>query len=503
MTEPGETAKRVRHGSYGIGSVTEVERGGLSLRVRFDRFPGLEVSLPTRLLRLVEDENPSALSVDTATSKGSKKRARGAGATKKARVKKPSQPAAPAEKWTRDFAERRQVLEAVRLGVVPLRGLLAYTVGRDDEIESARRMLDGRDDDRCRAVLGDYGTGKTHLLELIQHLAVDHGWVVGRAWLDPQEAPPSKPRRVYSALARSFVYPDKHEAGELGLWPLLEKAARDDELCEGLVENEHRHVFLSPAIRYARGMIEALAEDPGSNELAELNTMLCDWIEGRATGVSQELQRRLHGNLRVRDRVLALSDFGTLPRVYGYLLSGLGRLAQRCGYRGVLLLLDETELFSNLDLEARARAIDVFRVLMSAALPDKTLDLSDVRKGGRGVIRELPPRFGDSSSLALTLAATPGSASEDFLRDVLGEGRVLELQSFGKAQFREMGDRILDLYLQAYPKVNRRVLAALESKTDLWISTGVASSPREFGRRTLDFLDQTRHASSDFGIDVS
>lgn len=477
MTERSGNERRVRHASYGEGSVTAVERGGMSLRVRFDRFPGLEVSLPTRLLRLVDD---AALPV--------KKPARGS------RKKKQATAAAA---WTSDFAERRQVLEAVRLGVVPLRGLLAYTVGRDEEVESARRMLAERSDDRCRAVLGDYGSGKTHLLELIQHLALAEGWVVGRAWLDPQEAPPSKPRRVYAALARSFVYPDKHEAGELGLWPLLERAAGDADLVAGFSAGEHRHAFLAPAIRYARGIVEAAGD--GSLKATELQLLLSAWIEGRATGVSQDLQRLLHAHIDVRDRVLALSDFGTLPRIYGYMLSGLGELARRCGYRGVLLLLDETELFSNLDVEARARAIDVFRVLMGAALPQSAMDLSEVRKGGRGVIRELPPRFGTESHLALALAATPGSASEDFLRHSLGAERVLELRRFGEAQFHEMADRILDLYLEAYPAVHRRVLAALETKTRQWIATGVASSPREFGRRTLDFLDAARHAATDFG----
>ncbi|MCB9883061.1 MAG: DUF2791 family P-loop domain-containing protein [Planctomycetes bacterium] len=483
MTPDGGSDKRVRHQSYGEGTVTAVERGGMALRVRFDRYPGLEVSLPARLLRLV--------GADEGATGGAKRKPR-------AKARATSTIAAKPVRLSPEDAVRRQVLEAVRLGVVPLRGLLAYTVGRDEEIESARSMLEGRDGDRCRAVLGDYGTGKTHLLELIQHIALDLGWVVGRAWLDPQEAPPSKPRRVYAALARSFVYPDKHEAGELGLWPLLEQAARDDELQNGLFDSEHRHAFLAPAIRYARGLLDELEQHPESSELSELQILLTDWIEGRATGVSQELQRRLHANVAVRDRVLALSDFGTLPRIYGYMLSGVGHLARRCGYRGVLLLLDETELFSNLDLEARARAVDVFRVLMSAALPDEAMDLTSVRKGGRGIIRELPPRFGSEGNLALALAATPGSASEDFLRETLGPERVLELRRFGKAQFREMGDRILDLYLQAYPAVNRRVLAALEAKADQWIATGALSSPREFGRRTLDFLDQTRHAAADF-----
>jgi hypothetical protein len=205
--------------------------------------------------------------------------------------------------------------------------------------------------------------------------------------------------------------------------------------------------------------------------------------------------------LAVRDRIYALSDFGTLPRVYGYLVSGLAQACQDLGYRGLLLLLDETELFSNLDPEQRDRAIDVFRVLLAAALPsdgEASLDVSEVRKGGRGVIRDLPPRFGEDSRLAIALAATPGSASEDFLRETLGEGRVHELTSFGADEYREMADRILALYLDAYPGVSRRVLAALESRVEEWLATRLPASPREFGRRVVDFLDQVRHTNVDF-----
>ncbi|MDP6423921.1 MAG: hypothetical protein QGG14_04210, partial [Planctomycetota bacterium] len=233
----------------------------------------------------------------------------------------------------------------------------------------------------------------------------------------------------------------------------------------------------------------------------DLTMQVASWIEGRATGVNTELQRSLHQSLTVRDRVLALSDFGTLPRVYGYLLSGLGVLARRCGYRGLCVMLDETELFSSLDLEERARAVDVFRVLMGAALPKsgaQSLDLTEVRKGGRGIIRDLPPRFGEDSDLVLALAATPGSASEDFLRTTLGGDRVMELGRFSSSDYRLMGDRILDLYLQAHTDMSRRVLAALEAKMDQWLAQ-MLHSPREFGRRVVDFLDQCRHAVVEFG----
>lgn len=466
--------RRVRHARYGEGTVESVERGGLSLRVRFDQFPGLHVSLPSRLLRLVETDAAAPLARE--------------------HVAKTAAPALSVK-----LAEKRQVLEALRLGVVPMRGLMAYTVGRDREIETFRSMIEDPGCGRAVAVLGDYGTGKTHMLELMQHLALARNWVVGRTWLDPQEAPPSKPRRVYSALARSLVYPDRLEAGECGLLPLLEGEPVD--LCDG---DGCDHVFLGPALRFARALSESLDQDPGSLALAELSSRMLDWIEGRATGVSQDLQRSMHRRLHVRDRVLALSDFGTLPRVYGYMISGLGMLARKRGYAGLLLLLDETELFSALDLEARSRAVDVFRVLLSAALPQgDEIDVSEVRRGGRGIIRRLPPRFGHQSHVAIGLAATPGSLSETFLRETLGASRVLELSSFGREEFYEMGDRVFALYLDAHPGLNPAVIAGLESKMDLWLSRGFPSGPREFGRRVVDFLDQCRHASLDFSRGAS
>ena len=488
--------KRVRHPSYGLGSVVGVERGGLSLRVLFDKFPRLEVSLPSRALRLIEDEGAAPPSADQ-SARGAKGKASTANDRSARGASAPRVTAGASEGIGPAELSKRQTLEAVRLGVVPSEGLMAYTVGRDEELEIFRKSLASREDDRTLAVLGDYGTGKTHLLELMQRIAVEDNWIVGRAWLDPQEAPPSKPRRVYASLVRSLIYPDRVEAGECGLWPLLEKACVEEHASQLIGRDEKRHVFLGPALNYCQGLLDAYDREPESLALLELQTRLVDWIEGRATGISQELQRALHGRLDVRDRVLALSDFGTLPRVYGYLLSGIGSLARLCGYRGVLLLLDETELFSNLDPESRDRAIDVFKVLMSAALPEGVLDLEDVRKGGRGIIRELPPRFDETSGLALVLAATPGSASEGFLRTTLGDARTLELRLLSKGQFREMGDRILDLYLRAYPRTSRRVLAALEAKVESWLVRN-PQSPREFGRRALDFLDQCRHTVVDF-----
>ncbi|HHI81175.1 MAG TPA: hypothetical protein ENK02_14505 [Planctomycetes bacterium] len=459
---------RVYHKTYGEGTVLKVERGGMSLRVLFDRFPGLDISMPARLLRRIG----------------------GAGVVREPRPSTLRPPSDPAE-----VLALRQTIEALRLGVVPTRDLSAYTVGRDTEVEQFRLMLSDGSRGRALALLGDYGCGKTHMLEIMQGIALADGWVVGRAWLDPQEAPPSQPRRVYHALARSLAYPETVEAGEQGLLPLLES-------CEGLsLDDGTAHLFLDPAVRYARALAERIQQDPGSLELGELQALMLDWIEGRATGLSQELGRKLSRALKYKGKVYALSDFRTLAKVYGYMLSGLAALARRSGRRGLLLLLDETELFSSLNKEARAQAAIVFRVLIAAALPaggEESIDLDDVEGGGHGAIRNLPPRFGKVSHLALCLAATPGSASEDFLRNTLGDKRVLELLPLMRKDFVLLSQRIRALYARAYPETPPRALSALEDKVDSWLSRGLPGSPREFGRKVVDFLDFCRHTHLDF-----
>ncbi len=78
-----------------------------------------------------------------------------------------------------------QILEALRLGVVPARGIRAYTVARERELAGLGAMLD--DGRGCKVLWGDYGSGKTHLLEAVEYLALERGFATARVTLDPRE----------------------------------------------------------------------------------------------------------------------------------------------------------------------------------------------------------------------------------------------------------------------------------------------------------------------------
>ncbi|MBI4703456.1 MAG: DUF2791 family P-loop domain-containing protein, partial [Deltaproteobacteria bacterium] len=100
----------------------------------------------------------------------------------------PTPPPVPAGATGSDDARRScaaQALEALRLGVVPAHHLQVYTVGREAALgaireDPARASRSGG----LRVVLGDYGSGKTHLLELAQKAALGAGFLATKAQLD-------------------------------------------------------------------------------------------------------------------------------------------------------------------------------------------------------------------------------------------------------------------------------------------------------------------------------
>src|SRR3712207_1353103 len=92
-----------------------------------------------------------------------------------------------------DQFRARQTLEALRLGIVPVQDVETLTIGLEAERVSldralARAMERGGD---ALAVIGDYGFGKSHFVELAARRALRENCLAAVASLDLVEAPPS------------------------------------------------------------------------------------------------------------------------------------------------------------------------------------------------------------------------------------------------------------------------------------------------------------------------
>ena len=405
-------------------------------------------------------------------------------------------------------------LEAMRLGVVPATDLETYTVGRSTELGLVDGDL-GRVEEgsgAVRAFLGEYGAGKTHLLELIGEEASARNFVTARVVLNPDETAPSHPKRVYRQLVRSLSYPDAATGPGRGLEPLLEKAAVCDEVLETLfvtertksreVLDEGAHLYLTPALRYFRAI--GLGEDNGrplrDEGLGDVErqrglTHLLNWIEGHPTISNTEIDDVLRKMVGRQGRIFSMMDYRPWSRIYGYILSGLASLVQLVGYRGLVVLIDEAEFYSLLSSENREYAQILFKALSWASIGGEETPVpfskDDLDLGGMGILQDLPPRYGDGGGLYTVFAMTPNEEGTDALAEAVPRECIAELSRLEMTDYRRLARRVTGHYRRGRPDgdIDDRHEEALCSLVAGLLQSGYVDSPRQAMKFIVEFLD--------------
>ena len=341
--------------------------------------------------------------------------------------------------------EARRMIEAFKLGIVPQHAVQTFTFGRDAEIKTFHQALEVFEDRGGAVILveGEYGSGKTHLLNFFGHEALERGFAVARAELHPFMA--TRPKRIWWELCRSFQVVHQGQPYTCREWvaTFLPEA-----------ELPHRHPFLTPFQRaWRRGRDRDL---------------LLDWLLG------ETLDRSYLDALRYW-HLPVLLDHSSAIDIYINLLNSLAFLLRQQGHPGLMVLLDEAEgLFHAYFYEYQRwpMALAFLRGLIHASRggPDLTrLDL--VREEPRtpdGIpypagrldrlglvhsgVRPVPYLYTLPSGLFSVVAFTPlfRSAYED-LKDRVGREWVLELRPLDRATFARIFDVTLQLYRRAFP----------------------------------------------------
>ncbi len=249
-----------------------------------------------------------------------------------------------------DQFRARQTLEALRTGIVPVQDVETLTIGLEPERVSLERAL-ARSRERggdAQAIIGDYGFGKSHFVELAARRALRENIIVASASLDLVEAPPSKAFEIYRALVRSLHYPD---AEQRGLGPLLRRALDHPGVVEAFGQRSPipDHCPLSAALR-------ALADCRNQTAYDDI----VRWISCQ-TRPTAEMRPFLR-------KPPTLYTTGEVARQYTYLLTGIAVLASMVGYGGLAVLIDESEHYSLLRAAQRGRADAFFKGLIYGAL---------------------------------------------------------------------------------------------------------------------------------------
>ena len=242
-----------------------------------------------------------------------------------------------------------QVIESLRKGIPPRRGIDRYSVGNEKLLEgvSKRHLAGVGDRGIIRFVSGSWGAGKTHFFRQLRELAFQKDLLVSNVELDVNNAALNRFERVFYAIVSNVETPSvldedmrvyaapfgavlKEALGYIGAerrYPGVEVSYEEYTKAADVLMNNHGIDidFKKIVQKYWETF---LPESPDSGSVEQTRAELLQWFAGEGTvskfkafGVSKVVRKE---NAKL-------------------MLQSLAEFVRMAGYRGLLILFDEAE----------------------------------------------------------------------------------------------------------------------------------------------------------------
>ncbi len=325
----------------------------------------------------------------------------------------------------------KRMIEAFRLGIVPHPDVEKFTFGRDAEIKIIEKTIDNLENGVGGVYLieGEYGSGKSHILEYIRHRATNRNLATTYCELDPREVSPHRPKRVYRELVHNLRY--INSGCEYSFRDILRKAITLDI---------SDHKFFSPLLK----KLNRFDRDHVTSEV------FWQWVEGESTKDYAAQYKGPH-RLPGAQTIPALYDFSTASDFYCYIISGLSYILKNLDMKGLVLLIDEAESVTHLwNLIAYDRGLNFLEGLIRTALNDENLKQVDERMIHNRV-RATPYIYKDSYIL-LFIATTPTVGEYSYAKLVNLVKNRMVLNPLREADLVELFENLCFIYQKAHQK---------------------------------------------------
>ncbi|MFG1952681.1 BREX system ATP-binding protein BrxD [Micromonospora sp. NPDC048830] len=385
---------------------------------------------------------------------------------------------------------RRDIVDALRRGVVPSNGLDALAVGLD-------RFTAALDDDLDRvagggsvvkAVRGEYGAGKTFFTRWLAERAKRRGFAAAEVQVSELETPLHRMETVYRRLVEHL---GTEQFAPSALRPVLDNwifALEEDVLAEGAVAEDDAEALeravddllerrLGDISRSTPAFAAALRGYRAANAARDHLTAdgLAAWLGGQPHVAASA--RRAAGVKGDLDHYGALS-----------FLRGLLTVLRDSGHQGLLLVLDEVETLQRVRSDARDKALNALRQLIDEVHADRFPGLLLVITG--------TPAFFDGPQGVQRLAPLAQRLATDFGPEPRWDNPravQLRLPGFTSDALVELGQRVRAIY--GSPAVDARVddayLATLARAVTGALGGRVGVAPRVYLKKLVaDVLDR-------------
>lgn len=389
--------------------------------------------------------------------------------------------------------KRREIIDALRRGTVPRRGLEVFAVGLSrfeaaiaEELEAA---ASGRG--AFKAVRGEYGTGKTFFARWVERHAQEHGFATALVQISETDTPLYRMETIYRRALESMQTKEWSEGAFRSLidkwfYDLEEEALAqpgiDDSNPDAVTEQvgkllEQRLATVSATHPQFAAALRACHTARLREDHAVAEGLLA-WLMGQPN-VGADIKRvaGIKGDLDHRGAA-------------GF-FRGLLAVLQQTGRAGFLLVLDEVETIQRVRADSREKSLNGLRQLLD--------DLDGGHYPGMYVLITGTPQFFDGPQGVRRLPPLEQRLHVDFSGPPefdSSRAPQIRLQPFDRERLIEVGQRIRDLYPTKLPeriasRVTDEVIANLADGVAGKLGGKVGIAPRIFLRKLInDVLDK-------------
>jgi len=246
--------------------------------------------------------------------------------------------------------QHRRAIEALRSGVPNRDAVMALGCAQPDiekkfrqQLQSAKQGVVDGSMTHGMLVAGDFGTGKSHLLEYLLHLALEENFVCSKVVIS-KETPLYDPVKLYRAAAEAAIVPGKR--GD-ALTEIATKLNFNSQAYADLYQWVNRSgADLNSRFAATLFLFERMPNDP------ELSNRIIRFWSGEQIGVA-EIKKYLRA---CRETVTYKIDKILVKELALQRFKFASRLMVAAGYAGWVLLVDEVELIGRYSLMQRAKS---------------------------------------------------------------------------------------------------------------------------------------------------
>lgn len=344
-----------------------------------------------------------------------------------------------------------RAIEALRAGVPNRDAVRALGSAQTAIEEQFRKQLNAAKDGCAKDVqpvgtliAGDFGSGKSHLLEYLQHIALENNFVCSKVVVS-KETPLYDPAKVYNAAIQSATVPDRVGSALVAIAGKLDfnsPGYADFYQWMNSPDCELSTRFAATVFVFERGQ---------GKDSPEVSDRIIQFWSGARLAVAElrgwlkELGEAATYKIdKVAVKELALQRYRFVPR-----------LIIAAGYAGWVVLVDEVELISRYSLRQRAKSYAELARLLGKleryAMPGLTCVLAIVRDFESAVLEvkndeeKVPNRLRGAGTDAELLMA---SEAERGMRVIKRDKIVLEQPT--QSTIEDIYDKAKAMYASAY-----------------------------------------------------